>query len=641
MTLILAASDITKSGVPGQMLGCALTSGLVLTISFLTIYSLVLLGVMLAGNILNALVVMGFVGFAASAVYLVIYAGLESYMDNFYQMPVAYQDSALWLSPAISAVWILVYRAQQETLLLTAGLTIRCLIVLLTAALMLIAALLVYLKRPSEAAGQGVYRRGIAAVMRMVTAVATGFGGWWFFSAISSDGYVAWGVFGGILVSFLTYGVLDIVFSMDFKAFWKHKIPMAVSVAFTILFALSFYFDWFGYDGYIPEKEQIQDMGIYLYSSVYRYNSVDEALTQMHYSDIDNIYAVLENGSGSSSASDSTVDTVGANGAWSGTTESCIVRVTLKNGRSYYRSYVLNAGCQEALTQITESEDYISVLYTVPDIAVETCDGVDVYREDMEYYASDEEEIQLLLTALKEDIDTNGKQIIFSDQKIYCRMRYGYYNEDGNYRYNYAFITEDYENTVSALKTLGLEGIMEEIDAESVEYVEFSCAIRTADFEETDDILTVLGEKFGVDMSGETLSYDSEKYADLAESLYGGSGNRVVYLTISITDTEEIKELLSLCDYYSYPSYPSRNELFSGYSDVGVYVLMKEGSSNKESNSYSNNDSGESVTVTEITDSETPTAEASAGNTYSFSIPYGKIPKKYVLRLARQLAKEE
>ncbi len=611
LTLILAASDIAKAGAYGQMLGCALTSGLTILVSFLTIYSLVFLGVMLAGNFLNALVVMGFVGLAASAVYLVIYMGLESYMTSFWQMPVAYEDSALWLSPAISAVWVLIYRAIQDTPLLTAGLIIRCLIALLTAVVMLAAALLVYLKRPCEAAGQGVYRKDIAAVMRMVTAIVAGFGGWWFFSGISSEGYVAWGVFGAILVSFLTYGVLDIVFTMDFKAFWRHKIPMAVSVVCTVLIGLSFYFDWYGYDGYLPEKEQIQDMGIYLYSSSYRYNSRNEALTQMHYTDVDTIYAVLENGSGNTAdvAAEGSADyagdyVLGAYGAWYETTEDCIIRVTLKNGRSYYRYYVLDAGCQEALTRIAQSDDYVSIMYTVADIAVETCDSVDIYREDMEYYTTDAEETRLLLTALKEDLDTCGTEIIFSDRKIYCRLRYGYWDEKGSYYNQFSFITEDYVNTIAALKELGQEAFVEEMDPETVEYVEISCTLYASDFDQTDDILEVLGSCFGVDMSGETLSLDSEKYADLAESLYGESSDGYASLWVDITDTEDIEELLSLCDYYSYPSYPSRRQLFCAYSDAGAYVLL-------------DNDGG-----------------------YTFSIPYGKMPKEYILRLAAQLEED-
>ncbi len=658
LTLIMAASDMAKSGIPGQIFGCALTGGLVITVSFLTIYSLVLLGVMLAGNILNALVVMGFVGLVASAVYLVVYSGLACYMANFYQMPVVYENSALWLSPAISAVWILVYRAQQDALLLSSGLIIRCLIALLTAALMFTAALLVYLKRPSEAAGQGIYYKGLAAVMRLVTAIAAGFGGWWFFSNVSSSGEnVAWGIFGGILLSFLAYGVLDIMFTMDFKAFWRHKISMAASVVCTLLIGLSFYFDWFGYDSYLPVQDQIADMGIFLYSSSYRYSYRDEVLASMHYTDTDTIYAVLANGSGAAYHEQVTADTVGATSYT--TTESVVVRVTLKNGWTYYRSYVLDSGCQDALTQIAESDDYISVVYAVPQIAVETCNYISIYREDMEdmeYRAEDTEEIQILITALKEDIDTYGSQVIFSDAKVYCRLRYGYYAEDGYSYYNYAFITEDYVNTVAALKELGLEEYVQEIDPEAVAYIELSCDIYASDFEDTDDILTVIGERFGVDLSGETLSLDSEKYAELAESLYGGNKYGYATLTIQITDPDEIEELLSLCDYYSYPSYPTRTELFSGASDASVYVFMKDGSSYQESgNITADTDTGGTVhesaesseigtvTVTEIPDSVPSTAVASVvnGDSYGFSIPYGKMPKEYLLRLASLLEKEE
>ncbi|MCD8067664.1 MAG: hypothetical protein LUE87_01985 [Lachnospiraceae bacterium] len=293
ITLAIAAGDMVKSGIPGTLLCCVLTTALVLTVSFLTVYNLVLLGVMLSGNALNAIVTSCFVGFVAAVAYLIVWMGLAVYMDTFYRMPVVFEASALWLAPGISSWWLLGLRFSDTVM--TGELFGECLIVLLTAALMLLASFAVYQKRPSEAAGTGVYFKGLSAMMRFVTAVAAGFGGWMFFAAVSGNavagGSPAWGVFGGILAGFLAYGVLDIVFSMDFKAFFSHRRAMVVAVACSVLLGLSFNQDWYGFDSYLPSEARIEEAGISLGYTGTIYQNV---LNMMQYTDAGDIYALLQ-----------------------------------------------------------------------------------------------------------------------------------------------------------------------------------------------------------------------------------------------------------------------------------------------------------------------------------------------------------
>ncbi|MCD8130843.1 MAG: hypothetical protein LUE16_06120 [Lachnospiraceae bacterium] len=611
ITLAIAAGDMVKSGIPGTLLCCALTTAFVLTVTFLTVYNLVLLGVMLSGNVLNAIVTSCFVGFAAAVVYLIVWMGLAVYMDTFYMMPVAFEASALWLAPGISSWWILGLRISDTVM--TGELFGECLMVLLTAALMLLASFAVYQKRPSEAAGGGVYFKGLSALMRFVTAVAAGFGGWMFFAAVSGNavagGSPAWGIFGGILAGFLAYGVLDIVFSMDFKAFFSHKKAMFGAVVCSVLLGLSFNQDWYGFDSYLPSEARIEEAGISLGYTSTIYQNV---LNRMQYTDSTDIYALLVNAIENERDQDDDENLQGVT-----------MRITLKNGRTYYRYYYLDSGCRESLVHIMESDTYVENIYGIPESMVYDAAYVQLSRGYESEYIRDEYEgddtKSQLMEALKKDIEDYGIQAVYSEDTVYCSISFrGYYEEYGRYVNRSLDITEQWVNTIQALQDLGYGRYVESVDAEDVVSLYLYQNFYEEEFEDTEDILLSLGGHYGVDMTGESLELDSEEYAEFSKTL---QEDGYVCLELTITDREEIEEILALCDYEA-SSQNSPRGLFSESWENPVYAQFSVYSTASEESG------GNAPVYTQTADDE---------NEILLSIRSGSLPKKYILRMAESV----
>ena len=175
---------------------------------------------------------------------------------------------------------------------------------LLIAAVLGILALTAYLKRSSELAEQGIAWKPVKFVFQTVASVLAAMGGWILFQSLATEvteknGTYAWGVFGGLLGGIVVFGVLDIIFHMDFKAFFRHKILMAGVMAVSLLVCFGFAFDWMHYDTYLPDKEDIAEIALYDSScgnTNYYYLVFEEErypLKRMHMTGVDAAYDFL------------------------------------------------------------------------------------------------------------------------------------------------------------------------------------------------------------------------------------------------------------------------------------------------------------------------------------------------------------
>lgn len=60
----------------------------------------------------------------------------------------------------------------------------------------------------------------------------------------------------------LTHCIIEIIYQADFKKLFSHKLQLIGCLAAGVLFFLSFHYDWYGYDRFIPEKEKIVSAGL-------------------------------------------------------------------------------------------------------------------------------------------------------------------------------------------------------------------------------------------------------------------------------------------------------------------------------------------------------------------------------------------
>ena len=224
IVLIMGISFVMKFPNGGKIVPLILmdagTNLLTLLVVFLLVYHLVLTAVMLSGNYLNTLVSMLIMGFGAISIFGMIIGFLETYMDTFYATNVN-AEPAFYASPFVSAGYLLVLRCNFDAFgaEFIKGLFINTAVMALLGG----AAWGLYSRRASELAEQGIRNKIVSVVLRLVVSVLAGMGGWIIFTMFTgfSTKTAGWGVFGALLAGVLVFGVMDIIFSMDFKAFFS------------------------------------------------------------------------------------------------------------------------------------------------------------------------------------------------------------------------------------------------------------------------------------------------------------------------------------------------------------------------------------------------------------------------------------
>ena len=91
--------------------------------------------------------------------------------------------------------------------------------------------------------------------VRILLVLGIGLAGGMFFWSLQSR--LRWGLFGTMVSVVLTHCIVEIIYHFDFKKMFCHRLQLGLCLAAGILVFLSFRYDWYGYDSYIPSKEKI------------------------------------------------------------------------------------------------------------------------------------------------------------------------------------------------------------------------------------------------------------------------------------------------------------------------------------------------------------------------------------------------
>lgn len=532
------------------------------TVVFLLVYDLVLLAMMFSGNVLNTMVSMLIMGFGSGCLYVLDMGLCEHYLDTFYYIGSGNALGAMYASPFVSVVILLLERGKE-----TEGYSVW--LNLLIAAVMAVCAWLLYRRRPSELAEQGIMSRGFSTALRLVTTLGAGVAGWIFFAAMTNDDIV-WCVFGALLAAVLVHGILDVVFRMDFRAFFAHKLQMAGIVTAVLLVCFAFYGDWFGYDAYLPKKEQIAEIGVAVESLSNRQNAWMEQYSAMamRYQDPETAYAFLQKMTGA------------YDGRWP-RTESVEVRVTLKNGRTYYRRYRIGVGERELLMPIVSSEEHLKYAYCLNESVAENLEVILQPVRGRQYFAEKKYakgELLAFLRAYNQDVLEEPETVLLGEGRILAEITLSSLHTDGDRSTVNLSIYESMERTIEALKALGYEELVTPLKTAEIA----SVCLRVDDFgvyRTAEDIVEAARKKYQVYggensegqaeesvgvQNGEGRNEDGENAEDgqteeeagseVTAAAYAGIPQSVVTerrkdLELNITAPEEIEELLPLISY--------------------------------------------------------------------------------------------
>lgn len=604
--------EIVECVTVGRLLLTALQTAGVLIVAFLLVYNLCLVAVMLCGNVLNTLVLTAFLGIGAIAMYGLSMLFCVFYLDTFVSQSMAF-DWVTYASPLAASIYLLflsgvnVFGEGEGVLLLPV------LIDLAIAVGMGAAAFFLYLRRPSELAEQGVKMKPVKFVVQVMVALAGAMSGWLIFCGMTGSfslkgASVAWGVFGALLVGILAFGVMDVIMNMDFKAFYRHKILMAATMAAGLLLCFAFRQDWFGYDSYLPKEQQIAEISIWMRhvgnqnTMSYDVMEKEHPLQSVHIKDSEAAHAFLVEAvtGGGSDLYVNKMEDIYLRKMDMGIirTEQVYVKVTLKSGREYYRAYLLSSADCDAAYALVETKEYRDVNYAISAGEIAQANQIRLHRmgymsmpvEPAGHFAED------IRAAYNLDLEENPGTVIKGAGRLFCVIQVGNRQLD---------VFEGMSHTRAVLRDYGYANYADALDVKEVAEIRLFLNYHydNADLSKL-DLVEDARRTYGVygDDSGEIGQEDEPKGE--AYETYDRDMDMVVnrlaeedrqdgrIAALSITDPGEIRELLGLISY----EHPSQTNLFSYREMVNTVQLV------------------------------------TADNTYTVFLYSGELPEKYILR---------
>ncbi len=237
--------------------------------AFLFCYAVAVVAVMLTGQMLVCLlgtaVFYGIGPMIVGAGYLLMHGYFASFYEDTQKTEALLQHSSPVLWAAVSgragtgavrcAVWSLVWFAVFTAI-----------------------GLILYRKRPSEAAGRAIAFPVAEPVIKVVLSSTAGiFTGAFIHRLMANTGAAdAWTVFAAACGVLLTAMILEIIYHSDFKKLFAGKKAILLAAVITAAVLAVFRFDLTGYDRWIPAADKVASVGIFsdaLESDTWQYQS--------------------------------------------------------------------------------------------------------------------------------------------------------------------------------------------------------------------------------------------------------------------------------------------------------------------------------------------------------------------------------
>ena len=486
--LTIAAVMIRVKGVPFDW-GSLYLASVEHLCFFALVYMTAILSMLLTGNLVVGLLGTGVLFSWGPVICMTISAYFSEYFTTFYgddsfllalserTSPVAWYVKACMSSqPGRMALWAM-----------------------LAAAVLFLLGMLLYRRRPSEAAGHAMAFPITEPIIRFLIAVPSSLLlGAMFHSMMYEDGWTVFGLVCGLL---LVSCIIEIIYHFDFKSLFAHKRQLLVSAVFVgVVFAI-FRFDLFGYDRYLPATEKLASGGIYS-------DLLDPDATSQYHSTVEYTegwYGVTFDAMPSSTLADEMqisddqelelLHTIAAQGVHDAAQardrflrghgrsydveegDEAFRNVTiawhLRNGRTVYRSYRVNvSGVRAALESVYDLDAYKTAMYPVLSLSADDVAGINYKEEDecshVKLAGADVK--AALLAAYQEELkaltsETRAHEMPIAEiqfktneqQALIQKLR----DEGGNYtlfnHYYYYPIYPSFTKTIALLRACGVE----------------------------------------------------------------------------------------------------------------------------------------------------------------------------------------
>ena len=366
-----------------------------------------------------------------------------------------------------------------------------------------VCAYLAYIKRPSENTGKSMIYRFSEPILRFMITVPAGLGAGLIFSLMQYRNNTSdiWWIFGIILGTVLAYGMMGVIYRLDFRGFFSGKLQFLFSVAAVAFCAVVARCDLLGYDTYIPPYEKIETVKLDLNRGI----TIENA--SYIFRNKDGSYSEAESGYDASGFASRASDIGISSGIYQDLQEIIAVQdeakketdafwymmpveYVMKSGKSIYRQYMVNSDKLDSLMTAGFREGvYQAKKYAFLDIEPKYLEFVSGRFQDGEYYSlfqDEKDKLPELIHAMKEDVKEASPEVYEEIPMVYLdftfrdipmarseeEMRMGYSEKD-NY-YACVFVYPGFKRTMAILEETGYPLSIEEMQVDSVTITYYS-----------------------------------------------------------------------------------------------------------------------------------------------------------------------
>lgn len=647
LCMLAAAAMLSVQGAIGISFAVIIKDYLLHMAFYVLLYSTVILAVMMTGNIIVSLLGTAvFFGWGPCLVAL-IEGYYSMYYMTFYHSADQAEDWYFRLSPA---AWYLKAVIKEASVCIAAQ-------GLLASALLTLLSVVLYRKRPSEAAGHAMTFAVSKPIIKVLLVVPSALlGSLLFQSMLERD---SWSVFGLICGLLLSSCVIEIIYHFDFRKLFAHKRQLALCAVVSAAVLAFFRFDWSGYDAYLPSAERIDFAGVYSYALDaevmnsyqvepkpfrnqdgtcryinWQFKEAGEIAAAMRLEDVSPLLEIAREGVKAEQESrkarfsnGAAADEGESDRAKDSYMDSVVIAYHLRNGKTVYRSYRMDLHpLREQLDNLYQQNGYKLASYPLLSEQAEDIAGIN-YKELGEcshvHLNSEKQKAQLLETYQREFASLSAedrrkdnpvaalqfktKQLqALIDEAREMKRDYTIFNE-----YYYYPVFSSFTETIQLLSEYGIK-VGEKLSPEKAEKIVLTFIGGTpASLAKNQGIVLTKPEILS-GTAAELLWQDNETETQRRRS----------QPTLTVTDPQRIEEILDSAVFDEIT-----NEFNARYQglEIAVYIQAEEESGRLDMSEAEDVLWPETVTVTSETER---TADTDAQyDVLFFSFDYDQIPK--------------
>ncbi len=340
-----------------------------------------------------------------------------------------------------------------------------------------------YVKRPAESTGKSMVYRWCQILVKFMVVLLCGLGfGIIFYMIPSPEVQIPWWIFGLVLGTVLSHGILEVIFALDFRRFFANRLQLLLAGGMVAFCAFVFNQDLFSYDSFLPSYEKLENINMDLNEST---SGIEHTPYLKEETDGNYELDIAWDKDGAALFSDGQV----SRGLYENLRQlvknqekekedsvtNVKVRYALTSGRKVYRDYSLTEKELETLMNSCFEEASLKeqkyAFLSLDPRYLQWCSGVFMDGEYYTLFQNDQEKKQELLKALKADIEEASSDelleipcaaLLLQYENIPVESKADRLEQKEFYSCNF-FVYPSFQRTVAILRETGYPMSMDEV----------------------------------------------------------------------------------------------------------------------------------------------------------------------------------